>query len=303
MEYSFTRYLAAKKTVDGRALNRLVWGTLARLLHGHQGTVGVVEPGAGIGTMLERLSGWSLLTEADYLGFDLQSENIATARQRLPAWAEANGYRVDIDEEDGYYLAKGRQEIRARFETADLLDFLTRPEGRQRYDLLVAHAFLDLLDLSGNLPDLLSLLRPGGLFYFTLNFDGMTLFEPILDPVFDEQVLALYHRTMNERRVNDRPAGDSRTGRHLFHHLQVAGAEILESGASDWVVFPRQGGYPADEAYFLHFILHFFDESLSGHAELDAGQFADWLAQRHAQIERGELVYLAHQLDFVGQMP
>jgi hypothetical protein len=62
------------------------------------------------------------------------------------------------------------------------------------------------------------------------------------------------------------------------------------------------GKYPADEAYFLHFILHFFEESLTGHAELDAGAFANWLKERHAQIEHGELVYIAHQMDFLAKV-
>ena len=96
-----------------------------------------------------------------------------------------------------------------------------------------------------------------------------------------------------------RAGGDSRSGRHLFGHLQNAGAEILAAGSSDWVVHAVNGKYLEDEDYFLHFILHFFEESLTGHTELDAGAFADWLAERRAQIERGELVYIAHQMDFL----
>ena len=60
--------------------------------------------------------------------------------------------------------------------------------------------------------------------------------------------------------------------------------------------------YPADEKYFLHFILHFFEESLTGHKELDANAFADWLSKRRAQIERGDLVYIAHQMDFLAKI-
>jgi hypothetical protein len=29
----------------------------------------------------------------------------------------------------------------------------------------------------------------------------------------------------------------------------------------------------------------------------------DWLAERHRQLGAGELVYIAHQLDFVGRSP
>ena len=36
-----------------------------------------------------------------------------------------------------------------------------------------------------------------------------------------------------------------------------------------------------------------------GHPELDAEVFAGWLQERCAQIERGELVYIAHQMDLL----
>jgi hypothetical protein len=66
-------------------------------------------------------------------------------------------------------------------------------------------------------------------------------------------------------------------------------------------VHGTSGKYPQDEAYFLHFILHFFEESLKGNAELNEDVFAEWLRKRHEQIECGELVYVAHQLDFLVQ--
>jgi hypothetical protein len=93
--------------------------------------------------------------------------------------------------------------------------------------------------------------------------------------------------------------GDSRTGRKLFEHFHSLNVEIISAGASDWVVHTTYGKYPAEEKYFLHFILNFFESSLKAHAELDAAEFENWLAKRHAQIEQGELVYIAHQMDFL----
>ena len=144
-----------------------------------------------------------------------------------------------------------------------------------------------------SLPKLLSLTKD--LAWLTINFDGVTTFEPTIDPMLDKQIERLYHQTMDTRPTG----GDSKSGRHLFDHLRNADAEILDVGASDWVVYAKGGKYPFDEAYFLHFILHFFEESLTGHKELDARAFRNWLKQRHAQIEQGELVYIAHQMDFL----
>jgi hypothetical protein len=67
------------------------------------------------------------------------------------------------------------------------------------------------------------------------------------------------------------------------------------------VVYPQKGGYPGDEAYFLHFIIHTIETALAGHPEMDEKRLAGWAAQRHAQIERGELIYIAHQLDAAGR--
>jgi hypothetical protein len=167
---------------------------------------------------------------------------------------------------------------------------------------VVAHAFLDLVDLGAAVPGLLGLLAPGGFFYFTLNFDGATVFEPALDPDLDRLIETLYHRHMDQRRVQGRPSGGSHTGRRLFGELRAAGGTVLAAGSSDWLVFPGPDGYPGDEAYFLDFILHTIQQALEGHAKLPQAGFRDWLARRQAQIQRRELVYLAHQLDFFGKV-
>ena len=72
-----------------------------------------------------------------------------------------------------------------------------------------------------------------------------------------------YHRDMDERIRYGRPAGESRTGRRMFHHLRAAGAPALAAGSSDWVVYAGQdGNYPGDEAYFLRSILNTIQNAL-----------------------------------------
>ena len=122
-------------------------------------------------------------------------------------------------------------------------------------------------------------------------------------PGLDGQIETLYHQTMDLRRIAGHRSGDSYTGRHLFGHLRTAGVDILDAGSSDWVIFAGPQGYPSDEAYFLHFIIHTIGTALRGHPELDPVALRSWIAQRHAQIEAGSLVYIAHQLDFLGRVP
>lgn len=284
LAYDFARYLAAKRTVDDRALNAHVWATMAAAVQRRAaatGSLNILEIGAGIGTMVERAAAWALCpaVAVEYTAIDAEPANIAVARARL------------TDPPDGWDV---------RLETADLFAFVTRPSTLHRYDLIIAHAFLDLVDIPRTLPLLRQMLAGDGLFYFTINFDGATILQPVIDPIFDEQVESAYHQTMDERMIDGRKSGDSRSGRHLFGHLAAAGFDLRAAGASDWVVHAVDGLYPADEAYFLHFIVDTMYGALRGAGDLDAAQLADWIETRHRQIEAGELVYIAHQLDFFG---
>ena len=120
---------------------------------------------------------------------------------------------------------------------------------------------------------------------------------------FDHFVLELYHQTMEQRLRDGLQYGDRNTGRSLISQIQYAGGRVLASGSSDWVVFPQEAGYPEDESYFLHFIINTIYRALEHHAELDNQKFADWIRQRHDQIDQHILVYIAHQLDYFGICP
>jgi len=311
--HSFPRYLAAKKSVDDRALNQHVWDVLQQRVGectlNRARPLQVLEIGAGIGTMVERILARGLFTNADYTLVDAMAENIATAGQRLPHWATTHGFTVTAgDRPTSLQISRNATEDQAAvrlalsLQTADCFDFAARSDQAGKYDLLIAHAFLDLVDIPRSLPRLRSLLQPQALCYLTINFDGGTILQPELDRAFDQVLETLYHETMDKRLVKGEPSGDSRSGRHLFGHLRTAGIDLLAAGSSDWVVFASKTGYPADEAYFLHFIIETIAGALHGQPALDQARFLAWINARHGQIERGELVYIAHQLDFLGQI-
>lgn len=302
MEYSFTRYLRAKVSVDDRAMNQGVWDRMAALLPvqtSHR-PLRILEIGCGIGTMVERMVRNGLISHVDYTGIDWQPEIITQAAQHLKDWTKLAGFRLAGGSGDGFLLEDGHRELKVRFINEDLHAFLDRYKSLGEWDLLLAHAFLDLVDVSVTLAPLLGVLRKGGIFYFTLNFDGQTILEPQVDLNLDEQIQRLFHQTMDRRLIAGKSSGDSRTGRHLFGHLREAGATILAAGASDWVVFPGEDGYPGDEAYFLHFIIHTIHSALQEEGSLDEPSLLEWARLRHTQVDRCELIYIAHQIDFVG---
>ena len=303
--YSFARYLAAKKSVDDRALNRRVLQTLTRALSKvpSGSPLRILEVGAGIGTMVERLLDWRVLKKATYTAVDGDPQIIVDACRRLPRWATSCGYDLKAQSPEKISLKKGDQNILVELEAIEIADFSPRERDRRSWDLLIANALLDLVDVPSTLPLLFPLLPPGGLFYFTINFDGDTTFQPEIDPMLDTHIMALYHETMNHRVISGKPSGDSCTGRHLFAAIRACGAELLDAGSSDWVVFAGSNGYPEDEAYFLHHIIHTIHTALNGHPDLDADLLASWTKERHRQVERATLVYIAHQLDFLGRVP
>jgi hypothetical protein len=193
-------------------------------------------------------------------------------------------------------------DLRVRLLHAELGSYLEAAhEGPA--DALIANAVLDLVDVPAVLPGLLRLLVPGGTYWFTVNYDGESIFAP--GHPHDDQIMRAYHRDMDERIRYGRPAGESRTGRHLFHHLRAAGAPALAAGPSDWVVHAGPDGtYPGDEAYFLRSILNTIQDALRDRPDrVEPADLAGWLAERSGQLAAGELVYIAHQLDFVGRSP
>jgi SAM-dependent methyltransferase len=315
----YVRYLASKKALDDRSLNRQVWDHLVQAVRGRSvsAPLQVLEVGCGIGTMLERLLDWGLLTRAAYTGIDVEAEFIREARRRFGGYAAEKNIKPKppppnpLPRREGEFngpaqhgapllLRTTDRDVRVTLTAIDLFDFLDREQGKSSWDLIVAHAVLDLVDLPTTLPRLLSLLVPGGLFYFTLNFDGATIFEPAIDPDMDRCIETLYHRTMDTRRRKGSPAGSSVTGRHLIRRLRDAGTHMVAAGSSDWVVFPGPDGYPGDEASFLHSIIETIGRALHQHPDLDPDRFEHWLARRHRQIDAAELIYIAHQLDVMG---
>jgi hypothetical protein len=292
MKYSFPRYLLSKQSVDDRALNKDVLSALKANLPSQP--IRIIEVGAGIGTMLRRLIRWDVIKLAEYVMVDEMRENIDYASEWIPQWAKEMGLSVERHGAEHFRIYDESRDVQIRLEQADVFDFIQR--NQDPANILIAHAFLDLLPMPGSLTKLLSLTNR--LAWLTINFDGLTVFEPIIDVDLDEKLERLYHETMDTRPTG----GDSRSGRNLFNHLRGAGAQILAAGASDWVVHAVNGRYPDDEAYFLNFILHFFEESLTGQTGLDKETLMDWIKNRRAQIERGELVYIAHQIDFLARV-
>jgi hypothetical protein len=297
MTASFQRYLRAKRTVDDRALDRRVVETLRTELSARaettDGPFRVLETGAGIGTMVARAVEWDLLPagETEYTALDLNRDNIAAMREYFEDWASDRP--VTVSGIDTVTLDCPDRQVVIEPVTAEAVTYAD--DNPQDFDLLVGVALLDILDLNG-LDTLLGALAPGGLYYFPITFDGVTRFRP--SHPADEAIEGHYHDHMDQK-----PGGSSRAGGDVLERLRaMPGVELLAVAGSDWIVRPEDSGYPGDEAYFLR---HILDTVESAVGEMAGEAFDDldpWLAQRRAQVDAAELVYLTHQLDFLGRV-
>jgi len=285
VSYSYPRYLTAKRSVDERSLNRRVWERFLEKVEERGSRLRILEIGGGVGATVKRIVEGLEGTGIESIHFtfvDLEPENVDAARKNLSTWQAER---------------EGRISLTIEYVISDVFEFAST--AAQTFDVIVGQALLDLLPLTETLTTLRPLLDEDGLWYFPIHFDGVTAFEPPLDMDLDAKIERLYHESMTDSQ-EDKRAG-AHTGRRLLTRMREVGATLLEAGSSDWVVFASEEGYPENEDYFLQHILKFVEEELQDHSALDAEVFARWIDERRRQIETGELIYIAHQLDVLAQ--
>ena len=297
MTDSFQRYLRAKRTVDDRALDRRVVGRLREAVRDRAAATTepfrVVDAGAGIGTMLTRAVEWDLLPDGniEYVAVDIDGENIDAIRSHVEQWA--NGRETIRLGSDPFSIETAQQSITVRTVVDDVVTHAGKMDPTA--DLLVGVALLDLVEFE-ELGTLLGCLASGGLCYFPITFDGATRFRP-RHPA-DDLIESRYHDHMDQK-----PGGNSQAGGDVLTAVQrMERATLLDAGGSDWIVRPIDGEYPSDEAYFLRHIVDSVESAVGELAGEDLPELNDWLDQRRAQIDDGELLYLTHQLDVLGRV-
>lgn len=296
MTGEFQRYLRAKRTVDDRALDRRLIrelrDALAERAAGGDEPLRVLEVGAGIGTMVTRFVEWDVLPagEIRYTAVDIQSENVAGLSEYIRNWADDRAVSVS----DGDTLSIEGPDRRVEIETAVAEAFEYAERTDTAYDLVVGAALLDILDRT-RIETLLATLDVGGLYYFPITFDGGTRFLP--SHPADRTIERHYHDHMNAK-----ADGSSRAGGDVLARLHQIEGVSVDAAGSDWVVTPNDATYPADEAYFLRFILETVETAVREITDGECPELDGWLGCRRAQVEAGELLYVTHQLDLFGRV-
>jgi SAM-dependent methyltransferase len=287
----------AKRSVDDRSINAGVLAYVRR----ETGTTArrFVEIGGGIGTMVARLYGLGIAVRGEYVLIDEDARMLAEARRYLAGWAAAHGV-IARESADGIVLG----ELAVTLVEAEIGAYSAHSAGRHA-DVLIGCAVLDVIDVPRLLPGMVNLLKPGGVYWFPITYDGEMAFLP--DHVADAALVAAYHADMSRRVRHGGPAGERFAGRHLLEHLRSVGAPVIAAGSADWVVLPGPDGrYPDGESEFVAGILDTIESALmadDGAPAIGRDAVARYLSARREQLARGELVYLAQILDVAGRAP
>ncbi|MBE0435542.1 MAG: class I SAM-dependent methyltransferase [Methylomicrobium sp.] len=294
---AFAQFLQAKYALDQRSLNPAVWRRFMNELSGRN-PFELLDVGTGSGAMLRRIlhhydHGTMRLT-----GLDSESGLLGIAETEIAAVLRNKGFAV---EKAAGRLSAERDADRIEFQCicTPLSEF---QPASNRYDVVTAHAFMDLVPLRQTLSDFCAWLKPGGLFYGTINYDGETVvFPPYPDSEFEDALLQGYDASMEARRLNDSKTGGAKCGRRLYGELLNAGFEIVSYGSSDWNITPSDGAYLDDDPVVLEHLLGWISSEGRSNPALDQDKLDRWLACRRRQLQMQMLGIIVHQIDVLAR--
>jgi SAM-dependent methyltransferase len=292
----FADFLDAKFDLDERSLaadvRRDCFDAIAQ-----RDSLRCLDIGTGTGAMaLRLLDACTGVRSVDVVALDCDERLLARARTKLAAHLAQRGFdRLDGSDDDRFDAHHAHRRVGLRFACCDVGRF--EPRAGERYDLVTAHAFMDLVPMRPLLARIADWLAPGGLFYATLNYDGETTLFPLYeDEALESALLRRYDASMEERRVADgQPTGGARSGRRLHALLPEAGFDVVAWGSSDWNVVPRHGHLREGDAVVLSVLLEALKRENDAHC--DARRLEAWHRVRCTQLEAGRLGAIVHQID------
>ncbi|MGY8814127.1 MAG: SAM-dependent methyltransferase [Gammaproteobacteria bacterium] len=250
----------------------------------------IIEIGAGIGTMIERFLDEDILANCHYTAIEMEPPFREVAFNRLKNWAMLNNFSYDEINKEKIVLTANGINLELNWVIADVLNYHEIAK-KNTHDLLIGHAIIDLLPVPQCIPTLLDYLKPGGAFYFSLNFSGTTQFQP--NHPYDKKISAAYHQDMDNR-FSGLKWQPSQTGAVLGNWLTTQGHTIIEQGSSDWKL-PLSDLAPDLNSLFINNILDTIENALKNLSGLD-----EWLVTRRLQLEAGELRLLVTNQDYFG---
>ncbi len=298
-----TRYLDAKYRIDSRSLNQATLRRFLSRLSGYSMPV-ILDLGAGTGSTLRRLIDVGFQKSFTYYGLDMDPDLTHAAADNHRELFESRGFVVTSspnhnDLEASLTAKRKNMDVTIVLLTGNIFD----TDFQERFsdtniNTVTANAFFDLVPLGPALRTIKSILRPGGMLYSTINYDGRTTILPQYENEdFEEKLYSVYDRSMDSRATYDGEVGGHRCGSKMYGALEAEGYRIVGYGNSDWSIFPWGDEYRNDEKVFLTSLVRMiYDEALQ-HPELDRNELDSWFQLRNRQLETARLSLFVHQSD------
>ena len=295
MPVAFADYLQAKFALDERSLNREVRAAFLDAVH-RLPQIECLDVGAGTCASLRRLLHSGLTTPLSLTALDRDPVLLDIARVEAAGWLHALGLEPDMDE--GAIQTRGERRTAIRFVVGELKDY--RPE--RPYNLITAHAFLDIVPLPQALRLFSGWLQAGGYLYASINYDGDTALLPLYDDAgFEARLLGHYNDTMDSRRVEGQAVGGAYCGRRLHGLLPDYGFDLLAYGSSDWSITPFLGEYRDGDAVCLAALLEMIGAEGQSSGLFPQDQLERWREQRLRLLRERRLGMIIHQLDLLAR--
>lgn len=292
-------YLDVKFALDERSLNPAVRTAFLASLRDRP-SLAVLDLGTGSGASIWRLLNADLAADLDITAVDKDADLLDLAFKRTVVLLGAREFKVS-SAPGAIQARRGKRGINISFVTADLKDF--GPEGPGRYDAVIAHAVMDLLPMAPMAKRIAGWLRPRGVFYASLNYDGgTTLFPMYPDRELEGRILAVYDASM-ERQLDGQACGGACSGRRLHAALRELEFEVLAYGSSDWSLTPFHGRYRDRDDICLAALLEMIRDEAEKSGQVAAEALDTWYRRRTRQIETGELGLISHQIDLLAEKP
>jgi SAM-dependent methyltransferase len=275
---SFADYLAAKFTLDERSLNPEVRSALLQCLR-DMPSVECLDVGAGTGATVQRMLRWRSSQPWRMTALDCDAGLIEIAGEATRQLLEDSGERPVAT--DGAVRSRdGRIEV--RFAACEL--GAHRPCSR--YDLVTAHAVLDLVALAPVLDAFARWLRPGGLLYATINCDGEPEIWPrYRDAGFELALLGCYTESMEQRRVDGLRSGGAYCGRRLQALLPQHQFVLMAQGSSDWNIGPSGRSYRDCDQVCLNALLDLIWKEGRPSGRFNAEALERWWEDRMRMVQ------------------
>lgn len=279
MPVAFADFLQAKFALDERSLNREVRGAFLDALRSLP-RIQCLDVGAGTCATLRRLLNSALTTPLCLTALDRDPGLLDIARQEAAGWL------------------RNKQLTTIRFAASELKDY--RPD--RLYNVITAHAFLDIAPLPEALRLFAAWLQPGGYLYASINYDGDTALLPEYDDAsFEARLLGHYNHTMERRRVDGQATGGAYCGRRLHGLLPEYDFDVLAYGSSDWNITPFLGEYRDGDAICLMALLEMIRGEGESSALFHQDQLDRWREDRLRLLQRRRLGLIIHQLDLLAR--